>query len=293
MTMAAERQPAPVPKQKEPADRISLVVSDVDGTLVTPKKELTAASIAAARALREVGIAFTIASSRPPRGLAMLTGPLGLRGAFAAYNGSALLRPDLSVIEQHLVPAEAARLAVDALGRHDVGIWLFSGQQWLLTDLDGDYVELERHTVLFEPAVVSNFDDWLGRAAKIVGASHDFDALTRCESDLRRTLDGTAAVHRSQLYYVDVTHSDADKGYAVRRLAVSFGMPLAQVAVIGDMTNDLPMFAEAGLAIAMGNASSEVKARAHFVTGSNEEDGFATAIDQFVLPRATHAGRPQ
>jgi Cof subfamily protein (haloacid dehalogenase superfamily) len=293
MTMTTERQPAPVPKLKEPAGRVSLVVSDVDGTLVTPEKELTGASIAAARALREVGIAFTIASSRPPRGLAMLTGPLGLRGALAAYNGAALLRPDLSVIEQHLVPAEAARLAVDAMGRHDVGIWLFGGQQWLLTDPDGAYVELERHTVLFEPTVVSNFDDWLGRAAKIVGASRDVDTLTRCESDLRRALDGTAAVGRSQLYYLDVTHSVADKGYAVRRLAASFGVPLAQVAVIGDMTNDLPMFAEAGLAIAMGNASPEVKARAHFVTGSNVEDGFAAAIEQFILPRVAHAGRPQ
>jgi hydroxymethylpyrimidine pyrophosphatase-like HAD family hydrolase len=108
MMAAAEPQSARAPNHKAPVDRISLVIPDVDGTLATPDKELTAATIGAARALREAGAAFTVVSSRPPRGLAILTGPLRIQGALAAYNGAAILRPDLSVIEEHLVPAEAA-----------------------------------------------------------------------------------------------------------------------------------------------------------------------------------------
>ncbi|WP_348644659.1 HAD hydrolase family protein [Starkeya sp. ORNL1] len=63
-------------------------------------------------------------------------------------------------------------------------------------------------------------------------------------------------------------------------------MPLDEVAVIGDMVNDLPMFEVGGLSIAMGNASDAVKGQANFVTTSNDEDGVAHAIEQFVLPRA-------
>lgn len=275
---------------KAPASRISLLVSDVDGTLVTPDKTLTAAAAAAARRLRDAGIAFTIVSSRPPRGMAMLTGPLGLQHALAAYNGAALLNPDLSVIEEHFVPPEAARLTIDVMKAHDAGIWLFSGQQWLLTDPAGAYVDLERRTVQFEPTVVTSFDQVFDRAGKIVASSREFDMLARCESELQRSLAGIASVHRSQLYYLDVTHPVADKGYAVRRLAALYGVPLAEVAVIGDMANDLPMFAQAGLAIAMGNASPEVKARAHFATAANTEDGFAAAVERYILPRAADRG---
>ena len=67
-------------------------------------------------------------------------------------------------------------------------------------------------------------------------------------------LGDTAAAHRSQLYYLDVTNPVADKGYAVKAFARHFGVPIEEVAVIGDMANDLPMFDVAGLAIAMGNA---------------------------------------
>jgi Cof subfamily protein (haloacid dehalogenase superfamily) len=290
MTIATEIVQAA--NMKAPAGQISLVVSDVDGTLVTPVKQLTEASIAAAHRLHDAGIAFTIVSSRPPRGLAMLTAPLGLQQPFAAYNGATIVRPDLSPIEEHLVPSGAARIAIDVIGKHGAGVWLFSGPQWLLTDPDGAYVGLERRTLMFEPTVVSGLDRWLDRAGKIVGVSQQFDMLTRCESSLRRALDGIASVRRSQHYYLDVTHPVADKGYAARQLAAFYGVALEEVAVVGDMANDLPMFTAAGLAIAMGNASPEVKASAHFVTRSNSEDGFAAAVDQFILPRAVR-GRSQ
>jgi hydroxymethylpyrimidine pyrophosphatase-like HAD family hydrolase len=60
-------------------------------------------------------------------------------------------------------------------------------------------------------------------------------------------------------------------------------VPRAEVAVLGDMGNDVQMFRRAGFAIAMGNATAEVKALAQAVTLSNDEDGFAAAIDRYIL----------
>jgi hydroxymethylpyrimidine pyrophosphatase-like HAD family hydrolase len=87
----------------------------------------------------------------------------------------------------------------------------------------------------------------------------------------------------SQPYYLDVTHPEANKGQVVTFLSHRFDIPTDQIATIGDMPNDMLMFADSGLSIAMGNASSEVQGAADRVTTSNEDEGFANAVDRFVL----------
>mgnify|MGYP001806475273 CR=1 FL=1 len=270
---------------RTPSERISLLVSDVDGTLVDPNKALTPATLDAARRLREAGVELAIVSSRPPRGMAMLLEPLGVE-IFGGFNGSAILKPDFTVIEQDFVPEQAARTSIEAFRKAGLEIWVFSGVEWYITDPNGPYVPKERHTVQFEPTLVDDFGPLLGKVGKIVGASRDYDLVARLEGELQGALGPSASAHRSQHYYLDVTPPDVDKGHAVRRFAEHFGVPLNEVAAIGDMVNDVPMFRTGGLAIAMGNASDEIKALADVVTARNDEDGFAAAVDRFVLPRA-------
>src|SRR5262249_34876327 len=109
------------------------------------------------------------------------------------------------------------------------------------------------------------------------------DLMARTEADLRRRVGSHASAARSQSYYLDVTHPDANKGMVVRTEARLLGIPLEQVAAIGDMPNDVLMFGVAGLGIAMGDASSEVQRAAGRVTTSNTEEGFANAVDSFIL----------
>lgn len=271
----------PLPK------RISLFVSDVDGTIVTPSpnKGLAPATIDAVKRLAAAGVAFSIVSSRPPRGMLSVAGPLGL-DRFAGFNGSAIVAGDLTPIEQHFVPEAAARIAVDEMARAGADVWVFADNEWFVTDGAGAYVEHEVHTVGFRPIVVADFGDHIARAGKIVGSSKDAAMLGRCEGELQQLLGTAASARRSQTYYLDVTHPTADKGYAVAALARHFGVALDEVAVIGDMANDLPMFPVGALAIAMGNASDDVKAKADWVTTSNAEDGVAHAIETLILPRA-------
>jgi HAD superfamily hydrolase (TIGR01509 family) len=94
-------------------------------------------------------------------------------------------------------------------------------------------------------------------------------------------MDACAA--RSQPYYLDITHPEANKGMVVREAARLLDIPLDQIATIGDMLNDVPMLTVAGLGIAMGNASAEVQRIARHVTASNEREGFAHAVDSFIL----------
>jgi len=270
-------------------ERISLLVSDVDGTLVTADKRLTDGVIAAAHRLQEAGVRLSLVSSRPPMGFAMLAEPLSMKAPIGAFNGGAIMNPDLTVIELTLVPADAARDAILAFAEFGIDAWLFSKDTWYITNPDGDYVPKERRTIGHEPTVVASLEPYLGQVGKLVGSSKAFDRVAACEAALAKRLEGRASAKRSQPYYLDVTPWGFDKGEATRRIARVLGIPLSEVAVIGDQSNDLPMFAVAAYKIAMGNGIDAVKQMADYVTLDNEHDGWAAAVDHFILSRAALA----
>jgi hydroxymethylpyrimidine pyrophosphatase-like HAD family hydrolase len=96
---------------------------------------------------------------------------------------------------------------------------------------------------------------------------------------MQKAVGAEATAVRSQSYYLDVTPPGHDKGTFAEAMAKRLGIPANAVATIGDMQNDLAMFAKSGLSIAMGNATDDVKRRATHVTTTNEDEGFAGAID--------------
>jgi Cof subfamily protein (haloacid dehalogenase superfamily) len=265
--------------------QIGAVVSDVDGTLVTDSKQLTERAQAAVAELHARGIQFTIISSRPPRGMSMLPAPLNLLAPLAAFNGGIIATPDMTVIAEHLISADVAQRTLQLFEARGVETWVFTGQNWFVREDRSALVSFEQRTIGFAAELVTDLAPLLASAAKIVGASEDYELLARCEQELVGEFAGRATVARSQLYYLDVTHLFANKGAALTALAKLMAVPTAEIAVIGDGRNDMAMFATSGLSIAMGNASAEVKAAADLVTASNEQEGFATAIEQLVLPR--------
>jgi len=263
--------------------KCSAVITDVDGTLVNDDKKLTSRAASAVAELRASGIAFSVISSRPPRGLRLLLEPLQITTPIGGFNGGVIATTDLSIITEHLLSPAVARRTVDMLDIHGVQVWVFSGQDWLVRDSDGSYVDVEERTVGFRAKIVKNFEASLDAAAKIVGVSSDFALLARCESNMRAALADNSSVARSQPYYLDITHPLANKGAALSEIAKLLTVPLAEIAVIGDGGNDVVMFERSGLSIAMGNAGPEVRQAADFVTDSNREEGFANAIERFIL----------
>lgn len=262
--------------------RIALVVSDVDGTLVTHDKRLTEGAIRAVQRLHQAGIAFTITSSRPPAGMRFFIEPLGITLPVGAFNGSSILDPQLKVIQQHLIPADAARRAIELLERFGVDVWLFTGEGWVIRRDDGKYVPHERNTILFDPTFAEDFAPFVTAACKIVGVSADPALLAGCEKEMQEALGSEASVVRSQTYYLDITPPAQDKGTFVETMARRLNIPVGTIATIGDMQNDLAMFKVSGMSIAMGNATDDVKGHATHVTGSNDEEGFAGAIDMIL-----------
>jgi len=270
-------------KKEEAPGEVRLVVADVDGALVTPDKVITPRARSAVKEIIAAGIAFTITSGRPPRGMKMLIDALQLQDPITAFNGGLFLNPDLSVIRENLLPREAVQPVIDILTKQKLDVWIYSDKDWYVPSRHGPHVDREEWTVKFPPTVVSSFAGLLDRVAKIVGVSDDLEAVAGCEKDVQKECGEHVSAARSQPYYLDVTHPKANKGEVVNVLSEMLHVPSANIATIGDMPNDVFMFKRSGVSIAMGNASSEVQHEARFVTSSNKEEGFALAMERFVL----------
>jgi hypothetical protein len=287
---------------------VKLVIADVDGTLVTPDKVLTERAQAAVRKLGQAGVKFAITSGRPPRGMAMLIKPLGLTTPIAGFNGGMFVKPDMTPIDSKTLDDALVAPIIRTILERGLDAWVYRGNDWFVRDVGAAHVSKEQQTVDFPPIVTKDLehaatrpdgeDKGKGRGnvkggsaevgvVKIVGVSDDFAAVQACEGELQSKFGDKVSAARSQPYYVDVTHPHANKGDVVRRLSEMLAVPRDQIATLGDMPNDVLMFTLSGMSIAMGNASPEVQAKAHRVTGSNKDEGFAEAIERFVLGSIT------
>ena len=280
--------------------KISILLADVDGTLVDSQKRITARAETAIKKLAAAGIKFAVTSGRPPRGMKMIVERVKLSTPLAAFNGGMLVEPDtMKVLMQQTLDAATAQAVIERVGELDLDVWVYSGVNWYLRDLNTPHREKEEWTVQFPPTVVKNFDEALNQGvAKVVGVSDNYDLVAKAEKVIAeefehgvhakctttsRDCEPSVSAARSQPYYLDVTHPKANKGSVVEMLADLLKIPPAEFATIGDMPNDVLMFKKSGYSIAMGQASEEVRKSATYVTAGMDDEGFAKAIEDFIL----------
>ena len=270
---------------------ISLLLADVDGTLVTHEKVLTERAKQAVKDLKSAGIRFAITSGRPPKGMEMVIGPLAIDTPIAGFNGGLFTDTALKPVEECKVPADIAKAVVAMIEKAGLDAWLYAGNDWLIHKLDAPHVAREQKTVQFPPEVVADYADRYGDAVKIVGVSDDHDAIRACAKAVHEAFGDRVTAALSQPYYLDVTHPQANKGGVVLALSKQLGIPVEEIATIGDSENDTSMFRQGGYAIAMGNADAETRAQADVVVADCDSEGFAEAIEKHILPRAKGSRR--
>jgi Cof subfamily protein (haloacid dehalogenase superfamily) len=258
----------------------------VDGTLVTQDKILTDRAVAAVHSLRQAGVLFAITSGRPPRGMEMLVEPLDLDTPIAAFNGGLMVDRTLKVLEEHALPEDLVKPVVDHMKSFDLDVWLYRGADWYVPDPKAPHVDREAWTVKFEPKVMDGLDGLTDGVVKLVGVSDDHDAIDAATRAATEKFGDQVEAAASQPYYLDVTNKQANKGGVALYLARRYQLEPEEIATIGDQPNDILMFEHSGLSIAMGNADPEAKKAAQQTTRSNEDEGFAYAVEHIVLPAA-------
>jgi Cof subfamily protein (haloacid dehalogenase superfamily) len=262
---------------------IRLVLSDVDGTLVTSDKELTTEAISAVRELNDAGILFAVTSGRPPKGLTMLIEPLDLTTPLGGFNGGLMTDRNLKILQELIIRDDIVGPIIEVLESHALSVWVYQGTDWFVLDLEGPHVAHESDVCQFHPSELKSFDSVRGDIIKIVGVSDDPTVIATATAALNESFASEVSATSSQTYYIDVTHHDANKGKVVEFLAKTYGLDRHEIATVGDMANDVLMFEKSGLSIAMGNASPEVKKQATYSTESNNDNGFALAMNKYIL----------
>ena len=264
---------------------IRLLVSDIDGTLVRHDKGLPEENVLAIHAARRRGLLVSLISARPAAGILPIAAELGLDGPFGAFNGGTIFTASGGETCAAQVAEDLATQLLHLYCSAGVTIWLFAKSRWLTSDPANSHTPREVLSSGLRPETTSDFTPFLNDADKVVAVCDDPVRMAALELRARELVGTTATLVRSQDYYLDCTALAANKGDGVTKLAQMYGVPLKQVAVIGDQANDVAMFRVAGLAIAMGQASAAVQAEADCVAASSENAGVADAIRRYVLPR--------
>ena len=260
---------------------IALVISDIDGTLITSNHEVTKATAAAAAKLYERGIELSLASSRPPRSILPLADALKLSGPFAAFNGALVVKRNGELLARSgLSPKTIAE--VKAIADHfGIGVWVYDEIDWWAPWRDS-FVDREEHTSGFSPRI-EGYEDRITREANKLTVVGKPDLVAKAERRVLTELGDRVSASKSKPRFLDVTAFGIHKGTVVVRLAELLNILTERVAVIGDGPNDVEMFKQAGVSIALGQGVDEVKEAATYLTTSNDDEGWARGIEEFVL----------
>ena len=267
--------------------RIRLVVLDVDGTLLTSDARLTEPTVAAVGRARERGLEVCLATSRGPGGLRWLVGRLGLDAWAVVFQGALVGRLGRTgtlagaPLVDEPVPPEAARAVLAEAAAAGLSASWFAGPAWFA--LADDAAMRREAGIVRDQFVVAEplADGHAPHKLMLIAGRPD---LVPALGVLAGRLPAACAGHFSHDNYLEVTRAGVDKARALTVLAARLGIPLAETAAVGDGQNDLGLLGAVGLPIAMGNAKPALKQLAAFVTGSNDDDGVAAALDRLAGP---------
>ena len=179
----------------------------------------------------------------------------------------------------------------DYIRKSPLDLWVYTDTDWYVSNPAGPHVAHQEELMQCKATPLLSYDMSRFHVLKLVGVSDDYAAVKRAQLELDHLSGVAISATCSSDYYLDMTHADANKGTVIVMLSKMLNIPAEQIATIGDMPTDVLMFRKSGISIAMGNATDEVKAQATYVTRSNTEDGFAYAIDHFILGERAEAGR--
>ncbi|EGH23039.1 HAD superfamily hydrolase, partial [Pseudomonas amygdali pv. mori str. 301020] len=147
---------------------VQFLLSDIDGTLLRRDHSLSQANIDSIKRLRDAGVHFSLASSRPPRAMRQVIEALGVDLPTVAFNGGTITHPDGSLLVAHRIDPKAVRMCLELFTGQNVAIWVFADDQWLLLDPHADYVDHELDALGYRYVQVESFEPYLDRVDKIV-----------------------------------------------------------------------------------------------------------------------------
>lgn len=288
---------------------IQIVATDVDGTLLNAKHDLPQENLEVIKEIKKAGKHVIIATGRPPLELDNLLEQIGIPIPVICANGAVILDEEKKEIAKDCLSTNEVRSAINLLERNGFYQEIYTSKGNFIKDFRDPKHENQMLKIMLETHpgdtlegliaylnervergslhLVDDYEEFLTREDieyyKIFGLNSDDDIIKRVWSVVEKEL-GLAATS-SWLNNIEINTRTASKGNALLTYAKKMGYKPEQTMAIGDYFNDLPMLEKAGFSIAMGNAHDSIKEKCDYVTGSNNEGGWSSAIRKFMLEK--------
>ena len=268
--------------------KYKLIALDIDGTLINSSNQITENVKLAIQKAKEKGIKVVLCTGRPLKGVEKFLDELSLRekGDYAATFNGALIqdtftkdaRCHLTLNYEELV--NLYNLSIEIGSRSH-----FYDTKTLYTfnkDVS-DFTVLESH-LTGTHLNVTTLDDVPKdiNMSKFMMIDHP-EILDECVKKIPQEYYEKYTIVRSTPFFLEILRPEANKGSGISLLAKELGLKQEEIICVGDAGNDKHMIEYAGLGVAMGNATDEIKEMADYVTLSNDEDGVAHVINKFIL----------
>jgi len=271
---------------------IRLILLDIDGTLVNTEKKITPRTKEALLKAQEHGARLVIASGRPPRGLERFAEELDMKshhGMFIGFNGAQVIDcQNGEIIYEHAMSAEDTRSVLRHISRFEVQPMIVHGEYMFVNDAYKGVLQLENgpknimeheahgnHYPLCEVFDLASFVDFPVEKILTLGQP---EYLQQHWQEMAAPFQDRLASMFTAPFYYEYTAKGIDKAAAIRESLHKLGYTREEMIAFGDAQNDKTMIEYAGIGVAMGNATDELKAAADEITASNDEDGIAESL---------------
>ncbi len=263
-----------------------LVCIDIDGTLLNDAKEIMPEVRRAVRKQYEKGRKIALVSGRMPCAVSQIEEQLGI-DCIKICNAGTFIIVDGRCVKEEVMSTNVMRQLYENIAeKYKVALWIFQGYQWYVTRIDS-FAENEIRIIKHKPDVMSidelsvNWDKNGICPNKLLIAAEE-KKINEIQADMGMWENREFDIARSSGNYLEIFPKCVDKGKAIISLCAILKISRKNIIAIGDHELDIPMIETAGVGIAMGNAIQELKAKANFVTLTNNEAGVAYALDHFL-----------
>ena len=254
--------------------KYKMIAVDMDGTLLDDRKQIPDETVHTIRQMAGTGVLFVISTGRPVQGVEKYKELLHLTGPMITCNGAVIVDAGTgeTLFEQGLVRSDAEKIF--HLGKkYDVTMCIWAGGRLYGNRLDekmNDYKKISG----VEPILAEDFENLPDQEISKIVWYEDESRMKRLITELPEGRFSQVTACLSQPVQVS-------KAAAMQKIGEMYGIRREEMIAVGDGPNDIEMLKYAGMGVAMGNASDEVKRHAGFITSSNKEEGVRQAIRRF------------
>ena len=258
------------------------VFSDIDGTLLNTSHQIPEDTKKKIKQINKEGIPYVLVSARMPKGMTNIRAELGAKSPMICYSGALVVDEDDKPIYSVAISKENAKELCKRIKELNakISINIYTNDEWLVEDKKEYWVAQESEITGVIPKEVAFEDEEVYQEVQKVLCMGDKEEIAKLEQQLVEEFP-EIRIYRSKDTYLEIMSMKASKSDAIHMLKNHFNVEQEEIIAFGDNFNDIDMLQYAGLGVAMGNASDEVKKAADIVTDINDNEGERQILDKY------------